>query len=355
MVLISVLLKAVIGILCQLAREKNFCSKKLRRMIVKNLGANIASNIPLRYARSIQKPTGVSISEYCKRHHLEHEAVRLEPEGEFAPATLHFLGQESHVDDGNVLLYLHGGGYVFPLIVSHIMFALKAAQAARARLAILEYTLAPELEYPGQLAQAVSALRFILGDAGGNASRIVVGGDSAGGNLTLALLAHMRQQHPGIAPMFGSESRKVDFEPRFRAAFCISPRCANVCNTPSYDLNASKDIVGRKSMQLFTSNWKPVNEDVWATPISGDKEFWSRNPLHARKVLLVAGEDEVYVDDIRQLAALMGAQELDQYPDADVQVKTCAGEFHCQAIFDQLANIPDGLMKDAVLDWLRKL
>jgi acetyl esterase/lipase len=96
-------------------------------------------------------------------------------------------------DAGRAVLYLHGGGYMAGSIISHRYLAVETGRAAHARTLALGYRLAPEHPYPAQLEDALAAYSM-LRDKGFAASNIAVGGDSAGGNLTLALLIALRDR-----------------------------------------------------------------------------------------------------------------------------------------------------------------
>jgi acetyl esterase/lipase len=94
-------------------------------------------------------------------------------------------------DPARAVLYLHGGGYMAGSVVSHRFVAVEIGRAARARTLALDYRRAPEHPYPAQLEDALAAWRYLReqGLAPGN---IAIGGDSAGANLTLALLLALR-------------------------------------------------------------------------------------------------------------------------------------------------------------------
>jgi epsilon-lactone hydrolase len=94
-------------------------------------------------------------------------------------------------DSAVTLLYLHGGGYSFYPKSSYSNFAAIIALSAKAKLFALDYRLAPEHKFPAQLTDATSAYRWLLSN-GVNPQQLVVLGDSAGGNLTLALLLSLR-------------------------------------------------------------------------------------------------------------------------------------------------------------------
>src|SRR5262245_21716773 len=90
-----------------------------------------------------------------------------------------------------VVLYLHGGGYSLGSARSHRNLAKRIAFAARARVVVPDYRLAPEHPFPAAVDDALAAYRGLLarGIAGG---RIAVAGDSAGAGLALALLVALR-------------------------------------------------------------------------------------------------------------------------------------------------------------------
>lgn len=88
-----------------------------------------------------------------------------------------------------VLLYLHGGGWAFGSINSCTRFCAAVAQAADCHVVALNYRLAPEHPFPAPLTDCIEAFRYLKNHAaewGGDTARISIGGDSAGGNLTLA-------------------------------------------------------------------------------------------------------------------------------------------------------------------------
>ncbi len=104
-------------------------------------------------------------------------------------------------DRSRVLLFFHGGGYCSGSIVSHRRLVTEAGRAAAIRTLAVAYRLAPEHPFPAALDDALTAWRFLL-KQGIAASHIAVGGDSAGGGLTVALINHLREageEQPGCA------------------------------------------------------------------------------------------------------------------------------------------------------------
>src|SRR5262245_39419689 len=104
-------------------------------------------------------------------------------------------------DASRVLLFFHGGGYCSGSIVSHRRMVTEAGRAARMRTLAVAYRLAPEHPYPSAHKDAMTAWRFLRGQDIA-ARNIAVGGDSAGGNLTITLINRLRgagEEQPSCA------------------------------------------------------------------------------------------------------------------------------------------------------------
>ncbi|HKU07408.1 MAG TPA: alpha/beta hydrolase [Bradyrhizobium sp.] len=104
-------------------------------------------------------------------------------------------------DAARVLLFFHGGGYCSGSIKSHRRMVTEAGRAAGMRTLAIDYRRAPEHPFPAQHEDALTAWRF-LRRHGIAADHIAVGGDSAGGNLSLSLINRLRAANdplPGCA------------------------------------------------------------------------------------------------------------------------------------------------------------
>jgi acetyl esterase len=90
-----------------------------------------------------------------------------------------------------VLVYLHGGGWVSGSPATHRKLASRFAEAGYLVFNV-DYRLAPEHPFPTPFEDCVAAVRFAAREAGrwnGDGTRLAVGGDSAGGNLSAAVAA----------------------------------------------------------------------------------------------------------------------------------------------------------------------
>ena len=94
-------------------------------------------------------------------------------------------------DSAKVFMFLHGGGYYRSSAVESRLIASNLSAACDCRCLTVEYRLAPENKFPAAIDDAHTAYRWIL-KQGIAAKNIVVGGSSAGGGLTAALLNKLK-------------------------------------------------------------------------------------------------------------------------------------------------------------------
>jgi acetyl esterase len=93
------------------------------------------------------------------------------------------------------LVFFHGGGWVIGNLDTHDVVCRKLADEGQLIVISVDYRLAPEHKFPAAVDDAVAATQWIAGNAkqlGIDASRLMVGGDSAGGNLAAVVAISAR-------------------------------------------------------------------------------------------------------------------------------------------------------------------
>jgi acetyl esterase len=96
-----------------------------------------------------------------------------------------------------LFLFVHGGGWIGGDLDTHEALCREFAHGARCAVVAIDYRLAPENKFPAALEDALAAAEFCLEhavDLGADPSRVAIGGDSAGGNLTAALMLALRDR-----------------------------------------------------------------------------------------------------------------------------------------------------------------
>lgn len=103
--------------------------------------------------------------------------------------------------EDRVFLYLHGGAYILGNCNTHRALAAKLSRSTSSRVLVPEYRLAPEHPFPAAIEDAVLCYRWLI-SSGYKPEQIIIGGDSAGGGLSLSTLLTLREENdalPGLA------------------------------------------------------------------------------------------------------------------------------------------------------------
>ena len=96
-----------------------------------------------------------------------------------------------------VLVYYHGGGWVIGDLDTHDTLCRELAKLTRCAVVAVDYRLAPEHRFPAAVDDCIAATRWVHGNANElrlDASRLAVGGDSAGGNLAAVVALDARDR-----------------------------------------------------------------------------------------------------------------------------------------------------------------
>ena len=185
-------------------------------------------------------------------------------------------------DPGRVVVYFHGGGYVMGSIPSYRELAGRLSRASAARVLLVDYRLAPEHPFPAAVDDVVTVCRWLTGRLGG-LRRVVFGGDSAGGGLTLAALVSLRDAGEQLPA----------------AAFCISASTDLAKTGDSIRSRAHLDpIVQLPSTVAHAKRYLGENGDT-TNPLASPLYA----PMHGLPpLLLLVGTHEMLHDDTTRVA-----------------------------------------------------
>jgi len=188
-------------------------------------------------------------------------------------------------DEGLVIIYLHGGGYSGGLAKWARRATARLALGTGGRVVAPDYRLAPRFPFPAAHEDVLTVYRHLIGPGGFAPGRIAVGGDSAGGSLTVSLLADCRDLGIPMAACGMTNSLWADI----------------AMNTPSlddpvrnrYDIRREM-VVGLSATLLSTGGVDPM--DPRHSPVYRD--------LHGLPPLLIqaAGLDICHDDSVRLAA-----------------------------------------------------
>ena len=206
-----------------------------------------------------------------------------------------------------VLLYLHGGGFIYGLTSIHIEMVAYIAQQMGMRVLMVDYRLAPQHPFPAGLDDCVSAYRWLL-KQGISAGNIVIAGDSAGGNFTITTLMKLRDEGDPLPSASACLSPVIDLskdEGTFRQQYdaILHPRATKFMR------------------QSYIGNDKANNPLI--SPAYGD---WSGLP----PMLIHAGADEVLCEDAKR------SEELAKQAGVEVQLEIFPRMWHVWQLYLEL-------------------
>ncbi len=231
-----------------------------------------------RLLREKAVPPGTSIAD--RRALMEKFAFRVADDIAVEQVTVSDRTAEwlraPNADGKQVLLYLHGGGYVMGSANTHRSLAGELSRAAQARVFLPDYRLAPEAPFPAAVDDAVAAVQWLYAQGVAPAC-LAIAGDSAGGGLTAATLIALRDRHLPLPC----------------AAVCISPWSDLNCSNASYQTRAAADpMITTDDITLMASAYLHGADpkSALASPNRGD--LTGLPPL-----LIHVGRDEVLLDD----------------------------------------------------------
>lgn len=182
---------------------------------------------------------------------------------------------------GRTLLYLHGGAYALGSSKVYRRLAWRLADVCCARVITIDYRLAPEHPYPAAPDDALAAYAALI-ESGQRPGNIALAGDSAGGNLVLALLQRIRAA--GL-PMPAS-------------AVCLSPWADLTGAGESLRTNAVRDpMLPAHRFEEAATLYAPDQDlrDPLLSPVFADFKGFPPLALHV-------GSTEILLDDAIRVA-----------------------------------------------------
>ncbi|KAJ6787851.1 hypothetical protein PWT90_08347 [Aphanocladium album] len=200
-----------------------------------------------------------------------------------------------------VVLFIHGGGYVLPASDGHFFwpwntYVMAGVEAGvETAVACLQYTLGPRGVLPMPLRQTVAAYEEIR--AQGFLPRdIVIGGDSAGGNLTMQFLGHALHAQPGVPDVKLTEP--------LGGAFLVSPYLGRADTGPSFTRFGNNDMVSRDIILKLARELIPegmfeivrAKQDPWSLPLEAEHGWFQDFDSVVPKLYITWGEREAMGD-----------------------------------------------------------
>jgi len=160
------------------------------------------------------------------------------------------------------LVFAHGGGWVFGNLDSHDVLCAQLAIGAGIAVFAIDYRLAPEARFPGAFDDVVAGLTWVAANGaslGIDASKLAIGGDSAGGNLAAAVALWARDNGG----------------PKLKLQMLAYPVTDGVARAESYRLFNDGYGLNAPTMEWFFDHY---------TPDKATRDDWRVSPLRAKSL-----------------------------------------------------------------------
>jgi epsilon-lactone hydrolase len=193
-------------------------------------------------------------------------------------------------DPSRVLMFFHGGGFCSGSIVSHRRMVTEAGRAGGLRTLAVDYRLAPEHPFPAARDDALKAWQRLRKE-GYPAKHIAFGGDSAGGNLTLALVGELKRANEDLPSRLWLVSPWTDLS--MSGATLISKAAADPLIHKEY-LEELADAYAPPGMDRKDPRLSPLYADLNGQP----------------PTLVQVGSAETLLDDAVRFAAAAGEADV---------------------------------------------
>ena len=182
-----------------------------------------------------------------------------------------------------VVMYFHGGGWILGDKITHDRLIREIANGSDAAVVFVNYTPSPEAQYPVPLEEAYTATKYIAENGSKfnlDTSKIVVVGDSVGGNMATAVTM-MAKERGGPDILF-----QLLFYPVTDSNF----------DTDSYNELATKHWLTKEAMKWFWDNYLPdkdLRNEPTASPLQASLDQLSELP----PAMIINGEYDVLRDE----------------------------------------------------------
>lgn len=183
-----------------------------------------------------------------------------------------------------IIFYCHGGGYMTGSSLYARTLTTKLATSTSMDVFCFDYRLAPENPYPAAIEDALRAWDYVM-QLGYGARDVIVAGDSAGGNMALSLVHHLKEQER-ILP---------------RGLLLMSPWTDMTCSGKSYDTRKDVDpVLDAPYINRAISCYAPDEdlENPFISPLFGDFENFPPTYIQV-------GDNEILLQDAVMLHKAM--------------------------------------------------
>ena len=184
-------------------------------------------------------------------NHINEITIKSESRG----LKLRIYSNKNDDDDQPLIIFFHGGGFVMGDLDSHDLLCRHLTKKSECKLIAVDYSLAPEYKFPCSLEDSINAVNYIFENNKKikfDKKKVVVCGDSAGGNLAL------------IVAILSKEIKL----PKIIGQILFYPWIDFTMSRPSMSINLDGLIVKKSTLDYFADHYLNKNDEITNWKIS---------------------------------------------------------------------------------------
>ncbi|KAI8352538.1 Alpha/Beta hydrolase protein [Blakeslea trispora] len=255
--------------------------------------------------------------------------------------------EKQAADLDRVILYMHGGGFSLGYSIMYMPFFQKLIQSLSTQFGIstavlsVEYSLSPEQRWPTACNECVDAYRYLVHDMGISPSKIVLIGDSAGGNLALTTLLSIRDLKRQRQEKKGKDAPPLPLPHKVALL------------SPWVDLSLRQypvryDTIVPELIGIYVQNYLPNTSEISLKHPLISPTYASLDQLENTQWFVCYGQNEILGPSIESFVDKIKEHNY------DVTIVECKGEGHVSFVHDVMSSSSMASERDTrlLIQWI---
>ena len=220
-------------------------TKQFIKLRIENNVPEVENLTPIELREMRTSMAAVPSEHQVQINHINEITIK----GEIRELKLRIYSNKDDDDNQPLIIFFHGGGFVMGDLDSHDLLCRHLTKKSECKLIAVDYSLAPEHKFPCSLEDSINAVKYVFENNKQikfDKNRVVVCGDSAGGNLALIISILSKEQ-------------KL---PKIRGQILFYPWIDFTMSRPSMSIKLNGLIVKKSTLDYFANHYLNDNDDI---------------------------------------------------------------------------------------------
>ena len=226
-------------------------TKQFIKLRIENNVPEVENLTPIELREMRTSMAAVPSAHQVQINHINEITIK----SESRELKLRIYSNKNDDDNQSLIIFFHGGGFVMGDLDSHDLLCRHLTKKSECKLIAVDYSLAPEYKFPCSLEDSINAVNYIFENNKKikfDKKKVVVCGDSAGGNLAL------------IVAILSKEKKL----PKIIGQILFYPWIDFTMSRPSMSINLDGLIVKKSTLDYFADHYLNKNDEITNWKIS---------------------------------------------------------------------------------------